>query len=93
QHEWQDKTIKTLLNRLTNKHAIGYEKQGRAYSYFPLVEQSIYQKKESSSFIERIFGGKLAPLVAGFASDNKLNAADIDELQEIIDQWKKEQDK
>ncbi|MCL1080087.1 BlaI/MecI/CopY family transcriptional regulator [Parashewanella spongiae] len=92
-HEWQDKTIKTLLNRLVNKQAIGFEKQGRAYSYFPLLEQSVYQKKESRSFIERIFGGKLAPLVAGFASDNKLNAADINELQQIIDQWKKEQQK
>ncbi|MCH1918280.1 BlaI/MecI/CopY family transcriptional regulator [Shewanella sp. A3A] len=89
-NDWQDKTVKTLLNRLVNKQAIGFDKQGRAYSYYPLIKQSEYQLKESESFIQRIFSGRVAPLVAGFAKQKKLTEQDVNELQQLIDQWKKD---
>ncbi|MGS0729597.1 BlaI/MecI/CopY family transcriptional regulator, partial [Shewanella sp. 0m-11] len=81
---------KTLLNRLVKKQAIGFDKQGRSYLYFPLIEQSEYQLKESESFIERLFSGRVAPLVAGFAKQNKLSAEDVAELQQLIDTWQKD---
>ena len=38
--EWKPKTIKTLLNRLVNKKALGFRQtDGRAYEYYPLVEE------------------------------------------------------
>ncbi|ABV88524.1 BlaI/MecI/CopY family transcriptional regulator [Shewanella pealeana] len=89
-HDWHQKTVKTLLNRLVKKQAIGFEKQGRSYLYSPLIRQSEYQLKESESFIERLFSGRIAPLVAGFAKQNKLSAEDVDELQQLIDTWKKD---
>ncbi len=89
-NDWQDKTVKTLLNRLVNKQAIGFDKQGRAYSYYPLIKQSEYQLKESESFIQRLFSGRVAPLVAGFAKQKKLTEQDVNELQQLIDQWKKD---
>ena len=48
--DWQDKTVKTLINRLLNKQAIGYEKEGRVYWYFPLLEESDYISSESEIF-------------------------------------------
>ena len=89
-HEWHEKTVKTLLNRLVKKQAIGFEKQGRSYLYSPLIDQSEYQLKETESFIERLFSGRIAPLVVGFAKQNKLNAEDVAELQQLIDTWQKE---
>lgn len=89
-HQMHEKTVKTLLNRLIKKEAIGFEKQGRAYLYYPLIEQSEYQLKESRSFIERVFAGKVAPLVAGFAKENKLSPEDIAELKVLIDKWEQE---
>ncbi|WP_299808456.1 BlaI/MecI/CopY family transcriptional regulator [uncultured Shewanella sp.] len=89
-NDWHEKTVKTLLNRLVKKQAIGFEKQGRSYLYSPLINQSEYQLKESESFIQRLFSGKVAPLVAGFAKQNKLSAEDVDELQQLIDTWKKD---
>ena len=44
---WKPKTIKTLLNRLLKKNAIGYDKTGREYNYFPLVEEADFVKVES----------------------------------------------
>ena len=89
-HDWHEKTVKTLLNRLVKKQAIGFEKQGRSYLYSPLIYQSEYQLKESESFIERLFSGRVAPLVAGFAKQNKLSAQDVEELQQLIDTWQKD---
>ncbi|MEZ9819746.1 BlaI/MecI/CopY family transcriptional regulator [Shewanella sp. 10N.286.45.A1] len=88
--DWHEKTVKTLLNRLVKKQAIGFEKQGRSYLYHPLIAQSDYQLKESESFIERLFSGRVAPLVAGFARENKLSAKDVEELQQLIDTWQEE---
>jgi predicted transcriptional regulator len=90
--QWHDKTVKTLLNRLVKKQAIGFEKQQRSYLYSPLLERDAYTLKESKSFIERMFGGKVAPLVAGFAKQNDLKKDDIEALKSLISQWEKEND-
>ncbi|ACA87996.1 BlaI/MecI/CopY family transcriptional regulator [Shewanella woodyi] len=88
--QWHEKTVKTLLNRLVKKEAVGFEKQGRSYLYHPLIDQGEFQLKESQSFIERVFSGKLTPLVAGFAKENKLSSDDIAELKQLIDNWEEE---
>lgn len=90
--QWHDKTVKTLLNRLVKKQAISFEKQQRHYLYSPLVERETYTLKESKSFIERLFSGKLAPLVAGFAKQDDLNKEDIDALKSLISDWEKNHD-
>ncbi len=88
--EWHEKTVKTLLNRLVKKQAIGFQKRGRGYLYSPLINQSEYQIKESQSFVERMFSGRVAPLVAGFAKENKLSAEDVAELKTLIDNWQED---
>ena len=45
--------------------------------YYPLVQQADYQQKESMSFIQRVLSGRITPLVAGFAKQQKLDAAGI----------------
>ena len=88
--EWHEKTIKTLTNRLIKKEAIGFTKEGRAYLYYSKVNQQDYQLRESKSFLKRLFSGKLSPLIAGFSRENILSKEDINELQQLIDDWKKE---
>jgi len=92
-HNWHDKTVKTLLGRLVKKGALDYEKQGRTYIYSPLVKQSEYQTTESLSFVQRLFRGRLSPLVASFAKNDKLTERDVDELKQIIADWENKQGK
>ncbi len=89
--DWHEKTVKTLLNRLVSKGALGFEKEGRAYLYYPLIDQQQYQLEQGRSFVERIFSGRIAPLVAGFASQNKLSADDVAQLKQLIAEWEQEQ--
>ncbi|QBG37619.1 BlaI/MecI/CopY family transcriptional regulator [Litorilituus sediminis] len=89
---WHDKTVKTLLNRLVKKEAISFEKEQRRYLYSPLLERDTYTQKESISLVERLFSGKISPLVAGFAKHNELKKEDIAQLKDIISKWEQEHD-
>jgi len=59
---WHPKTVKTLVNRLVNKGALGFTKEGRAYLYHPLVAESDCISAETKSFLDRVFGGSLRPI-------------------------------
>jgi BlaI family penicillinase repressor len=84
QDEWHPKTVKTLLNRLVKKRALGFRKDGRAYLYRPLVAESDCVAAESESFLDRVFGGSLKPMLAHFADTRKLSAAEIAELKRLL---------
>ena len=83
---WHPKTAKTLLNRLVKKKALGFQKDGRAYLYRPLVKEAECVKAVSESFLDRVFGGSLTPLLAHFVEHRKLSAAEIRELKRLLEE-------
>ena len=85
-NDWAETTVKTLLNRLLNKGAIGAAKEGRRYLYSPLVERDDWLLEESSSLLERLFDGRVAPLVAHFSQHRKLSRADVAELRKLLEE-------
>jgi BlaI family transcriptional regulator, penicillinase repressor len=82
--EWQEATVKTLLNRLLKKRAIAAKKDGRRYLYRPKIERKDYVLAQSSSLLDRLFEGRVAPLVAHFSEHRKLSKKDIEELKRIL---------
>ena len=82
--QWHEKTIKTLLNRLLKKEAIGFNKQGREYLYYPLLNENEYVESASNSFLQRVFNGSVSSLVASFAKQEKLSAKDISDLKQLL---------
>ena len=84
QTTWKPKTIKTLLNRLVQKKAVGFKKKGREYHYHPLAEEADCIKAESHSFLRRVYGGALMPMLAAFLESEELSAEDAKELKEIL---------
>lgn len=83
--DWQEATIKTLLNRLLNKGAIEAQKDGRRYLYSPLLRREDWVMGESESLLARLFDGRVAPLVAHFSQQRKLSATDVAELRRLVD--------
>jgi predicted transcriptional regulator len=81
---WSEPTVKTLINRLLNKAAIGAEKDGRRYRYRPLLDRGAYVSQESQSLLDRLFDGRLAPLVSHFSQADKLTPEDVAELKRLI---------
>jgi len=86
---WSGNTVKTLLGRLLSKGAVGHQEDGRRYLYRPLVERGDYVAGESRRLIDRLFGGKLTPLVAHLAERDELSAADVAEIEALLKELRK----
>lgn len=82
---WAPKTVKTLLNRLVKKGALGFSQEGRAYLYRPLVTESACTTAASEAFLSRVFGGSLQPMLAHFIGGKKLSAKQVQELKRLLD--------
>ncbi|MBB3781157.1 putative transcriptional regulator [Xanthomonas campestris] len=81
---WAEPTVKTLLNRLLGKGAICAVKEGRRYLYSPVLTREQWVQQQSEGLLQRLFGGRVAPLVAHFSERGKLSASDIAELKQLI---------
>ena len=81
---WHPKTVKAFLNRLVRKGALGFRKEGRAYLYRPLVKEEDCVDAASASFLERVFGGSLKPMLAHFVERQKLSEEEIRELRRLL---------
>jgi BlaI family penicillinase repressor len=83
---WNPRTIKTLLNRLVKKKALGFQEDGRRYLYHPLVDEAACVREESRSFLQRVYGGALKPMLAALIAEEELSPEEIDELRRILDE-------
>jgi BlaI family penicillinase repressor len=84
--DWQEATVKTLLNRLLRKGAIRAEKDGRRYLYAPVLERDDWVLDESEGLLDRLFGGRVAPLVAHFSAHRRLSRKDLAELRRLLEE-------
>ena len=82
---WRPKTVKTLLNRLIKKGALGYKTYKNFYLYYPLVSEEACIRMESESFIDRCFDGSLQPMLAHFVKTKRLTASEVKELKRILE--------
>lgn len=82
---WSPKTIHTLLTRLVKKGALSTTRDGREYQFKPAVRAEECQRRESRSFLDRVFDGEVAPFLACFVKEKKLTRAEIEELKRILD--------
>lgn len=82
--DWSLQTVKTLLGRLLAKSVIAHEEDGRRYLYRPLVEREDYVAGESQRLVDRLFGGRVTPLVAHLAETQQLSDKDIAEIEALL---------
>ena len=86
QADWAPATVKTMLHRLTKKNVLTYELQGNRYVYRSRARRSDCVKHASRSFLERVFCGDSAPLLAHFLRSSKLSTDEIAQLRKILDE-------
>lgn len=82
--KWQESTVKTLLNRLLKKGALRARKENRRYIYSPVLTRAEWLAAESHGLVDRLFGGRVAPLVSYFSQQRKLTKKDVEELKQLI---------
>ncbi|MHC4106510.1 MAG: BlaI/MecI/CopY family transcriptional regulator [Planctomycetota bacterium] len=83
-------TVLTYLTRLEEKGYVRSDKSGLAYVYRPKVSRAKVTKSRLRSLIEELYDGAAGPLVLQLMREHehaqKLSAAEIEELQKLINQ-------
>lgn len=83
--QWHRKTVNTLLSRLEKKSAISVDREKDGVNYFsPLVAETTYMQSATSHFVDRLFGGNIAPLLASFAESRPLDSDQVSVLQDLL---------
>ena len=82
---WKSETIRTLVNRLTKKKAVGFEKKGRRHYFYPMLSEEECIKAEAESFLDRAGSAMLKPILAAFIEKENLTENELREIQQILD--------
>ncbi|MGO5064181.1 MULTISPECIES: BlaI/MecI/CopY family transcriptional regulator [unclassified Clostridium] len=82
--DWSTQTVKTFITRLSKKEAIGFEKVGRAYNYYPVISEDECIKAENQSFLQKVYDGAVGMLFTRFLEEETLSEDEIEELEQIL---------
>lgn len=87
--DWSLATVKTLLSRLVVKKAVATKPDGRRFLYTPLLERADHAGAESRRLVDRLFGGRAAPLFAQLAESEALTEDDLAEMEALLRELRK----
>ncbi|MDE6974785.1 MAG: BlaI/MecI/CopY family transcriptional regulator [Lachnospiraceae bacterium] len=82
---WSRSTTLTMLRRMADKGLIFCDDGGKMKSYVPLVGREEAVRRETESFLDRVYQGSVSMLLNGFVKKQKLSAEEIMELRQILD--------
>ncbi|MGE4303064.1 MAG: BlaI/MecI/CopY family transcriptional regulator [Novosphingobium sp.] len=88
ERDWSLNTVKTLLSRLVAKQAVATQPDGKRFLYSPRIARSDYLGTESRRLVDRLFGGRAAPLFAHLAQSEALTPDDIAEIEALLKELK-----
>jgi predicted transcriptional regulator len=81
---WSLTTVKTLLSRLVAKGALTTENEGRRFRYRPAIARETIAARQAGGLVDKLFGGRVSPLVAQLAEQREIDPKDLDELEALI---------
>jgi BlaI family penicillinase repressor len=87
---WTYSTVRTLMDRMVAKGLLSAEKIRNLTLYRAAVTRQQAQLGELRYALKHAFDGALKPMVETLLASEKLSAADLDELQSLIDARRKD---
>ncbi len=81
---WSETTVRTLIHRLIRKGALESGRRGGLALYAPKLSRETWMTEESQGFLDRLFGGQVAPLVAHFARQRAMSPEDVQRLRRLV---------
>ena len=94
QYNWNDNTVRTLINRLISKRAVGIsKKEGKTYTYVPLIKENEYKLKRSKNFIKQFYNGSINEMLLNFIDCNELSSNDLKYLLDKVNKRKNKGEK
>ena len=88
---WAKSTTITTLRRMEDKGLVLCTVEGRTKHYAPAVQRDQAARRETRSFLDKVYRGSVGLMVSALAEDKALSRAEIDELYEILRKAEEEQ--
>ena len=86
-HNWNDNTIRTLISRLINKKAVGIsKKEGKTYTYVPLIKENEYKAKKTKNLIKQLYHGSVNEMLLNFVDTNEMSKSELKMLMNEIEE-------
>ena len=81
---WAKSTTITTLRRMEDKGLVHCDLEGRTKHYTPMVSRDRAARRETRSFLDKVYRGSVGLMMSALAEDRALSKAEIDELYEIL---------
>jgi BlaI family penicillinase repressor len=78
------KTVQTLLRIMENKSLVTHRLQGRAFVYTAQVRRDQVNRISIRAMLQRHFGGSRTEFLVNLLDDERIDAAELKQLEELI---------
>lgn len=78
-------TVLTILRTLEEKGHVRHEEEGRAYRYFPLVDQKAAGASAVRRLVRKVFGGSPELLLTQLVSERNLSAEQLERMRRLLE--------
>jgi BlaI family transcriptional regulator, penicillinase repressor len=83
--------VRAFLRILEEKGCIRHEADGNTYIFSPVVPRDTVKRSALGHLVRTFFGGSAEQAVAALLTQEKLSAAELDRLAELIEQTRREE--
>ena len=87
--DWNKNTTYTVIKKCVSKGAI--ERREPGFVCVPVVEKIDIQRSQTKEFLQKVFDGSSLNFLSFFLSQHKLNKKELDELEQLIEEYKEEE--
>lgn len=81
-------TLSTIVRNLEEKGYVAHKAFGNTHQYYPIVKKEDYRKAFMNNAIENYFNNSYKSMVSFFAEEEKISAAELREILNIIEKKK-----
>lgn len=78
-------TVLWVLQTLQEKGHVRFEREGRAYRYFPLVEPEAAGASALDRLVEKVFHGSAEMLLAQLVTERELPPGELQRMRDLLD--------
>ena len=92
-YKWAYTTTKTMMDRMTNKNLLKREEFHGIYLYTPMITRPVGLAKIVEFFADRVLEMDTGSVVSLFARSKTLTPEEVQELEQLIQKMKTENNK
>ena len=63
-HDWEYRTVATLLTRMKEKGAVAVSKENKINYYTPVLDRETYKKTQTKTLVQKLYNGSVKDLEA-----------------------------